>query len=55
MDLLKSLKLSNWANHAMQMKQGNLKSKVPRIKKMVEFAKSLHEFMYIHTLRGGIN
>lgn len=33
MDLLKSLKLSNWVNHAMQMKKGNLKSKVPRIKK----------------------
>lgn len=37
----------------MQMKKGNLKSKVPRIKKdlfsEVEFAKSLHEFMYIHT------
>lgn len=40
----------------MQMKKGNLKSKVPRIKKkMVEFAKSLHEFMYIHTHRRGIN
>lgn len=24
-------------------------------KKMVEFAKSLHEFMYIHTHRRGIN